>query len=139
MDLLIKKMEQIDMKKIKYHVREIDKLCPKRDMKMKKTTERYHKKTRGNKKRSNKRNNNCACGNCIAKEKHWMNYTNIEEEEEWLVDSGATAHVTNIEKYMFNKIKDRSVIVVGTGDYILREIGMRIGADDDAHMSTLRK
>ena len=39
----------------------------------------------------------------------------IKEEEEWLVDSGATAHLTNTEKYLFNKVKDRSVIVVGTG------------------------
>ena len=65
--------------KIKYHAREIDKLCAKRDMKMKKTTERYHKKTKGNKKRSKKRNNNCTCGNYIAKDKHWINYTNIDK------------------------------------------------------------
>ena len=29
------------------------------------------------------------------KEKHWISYTNIDEEEEWLADSGATAHMTN--------------------------------------------
>ena len=115
MDLFVRTMEQIDMKKIEYHAREIDKLCANRDMVMKKTTERYHKNTKGNKKRKKRKNNNCTCGNYILKQKHWINYTNIEEEEEWLVDSGATAHVTNIEKYMFNKIKDRSVIVVGTG------------------------
>ena len=30
-------------------------------------------------------------------------------------DNGATAHVTNKEKYMFNKVRDRNVILVGTG------------------------
>ena len=48
--------------------------------------------------------------------KHWVNYTNIEEKEEkLLVDSGTTVHITNTEKYIFNKVKDRSVMVVGTG------------------------
>ena len=46
-DLLVRTMEQIDMKKIKYHAQEIDKLCDKRNMMMKKTTERFHKKTKG--------------------------------------------------------------------------------------------
>ena len=32
-----------------------------------------------------------------------------------LADSGATVHVTNSERNLFNKIKDRSTIVVGTG------------------------
>ena len=49
------------------------------------------------------------------KEKHWINYTNVEAEEEWLADSGATTHVSNTEHYMFNKVEDSSMIVVGTG------------------------
>ena len=57
----------------------------------------------------------CSCGNYIIKETHWINYTNIEEEEEWLADSGATAHITNAENYVFNKVKHRSVIVVAKG------------------------
>ena len=32
-----------------------------------------------------------------------------------VADSEATTHITNTEKYMFNKIKDRSTIVVETG------------------------
>ena len=114
-NLLVRKMEQIDMKKIEYHSREIDKLFAKRESIMKKTTERYHEKMKRNKKRIKKKNKNYTCGNYITKDKHWINYTNIDEEEEWLADSGATLYVTNTEKYMFNKIKDRSVIVVGTG------------------------
>ena len=62
-----------------------------------------------------KKDEACRCENYIIKEKHWINYTNIEEDEELLVDSGTSAHVTNTEKYMFNKVKDRIVIVVGTG------------------------
>ena len=114
-DLLVRTMEQIDMKKIKYYAREIEKLCAKRGIIMKKISENYHKKTKGKKKRNKKKNNNCTHKTYIAKEKDWINYTNIEEEEEWMADSGATAHVTNTEKYTFNKIKDWSVIVVGTG------------------------
>ena len=30
-------------------------------------------------------------------------------------DNGATEHVSNTKRYMFNKVKERSVIVVGTG------------------------
>ena len=82
---------------------------------MNRTTERQHKKTKGNKKYSKKRNNNCICGIYIMKEKHWINYTNVEAEEEWLADSGATTHVSNTEHYMFNKVEDSSMIVVGTG------------------------
>ena len=49
------------------------------------------------------------------KEKHWINYSNNKEEPTWLANSVATAHVINSNKYMFNKMKDRSIIVFGTG------------------------
>ena len=115
MDQLIRTMEQIDIKKIKYHAREIDRLCDTRNIIMNRTTELQHKKTKGNKKNNKKKNNKCSCGQYIMTEKHWINYTNIEEEEEWLADSGATAHITNTEKYIFNKVQNRSVMVLGTG------------------------
>ena len=49
---------------------------------MNRTTERHHKKKEGNKKNKKKKNKECSCGNYVMKEKHWINYTNIEEEEE---------------------------------------------------------
>ena len=44
-----------------------------------------------------------------------MNNIDVQQEEKWLADSGATVHVTNLEQYLFNKSKDRSTIVVVTG------------------------
>ena len=55
----------------------------------------------------------CKLCDRILQQKHQVNFANDETVEEWLADSGASAHLTNSEKYMFNKGKDRSVIVVG--------------------------
>ena len=41
-------------------------------------------------------------------------YVDVQQEEKWLADSRTTVHVANSEKYLFNKMKDRSTIVVGT-------------------------
>ena len=82
MDQLVREMEHIDIKKIKYHVHEVDKLCNKRNMIINRTAKRHHEKTKGNKIKSKKENNNCICGNYIMKAKYWINYTNVEEEEE---------------------------------------------------------
>ena len=58
---------------------------------------------------------NFDCGNKIMINKQWINNIDVQQEEKWLADSGATVHVTNSERYLFNKTKDRSTIVVGTG------------------------
>ena len=68
MDLLVKTMEQINIREIEYHAQGIDKLCAKRDMRMKKTTERYHKKTKETRKEIRRETTNCICGTYIAKE-----------------------------------------------------------------------
>ena len=47
--------------------------------------------------------------------KQWINNIDVEQEEKWLADSGATLYVSNSKKYLFTKTKDRSTIVVGTG------------------------
>ena len=39
-------MDQLDIKKIKYHAREIDRLCDKKNMIMNRTAERHHKTIR---------------------------------------------------------------------------------------------
>ena len=57
----------------------------------------------------------CDYENEILRSKHWIKDIETKKEEKWLADSGATTHVTNTEKYLFNKIKDRSTIVIGTG------------------------
>ena len=68
-----------------------------------------------NKYKWDKMKENCDCGNKIMMNKQWINNVNIQQEEKWLANSGATIHVTNLERYLLNKIKDRSTIVVGTG------------------------
>ena len=47
--------------------------------------------------------------------KQWINNIDMQQEENWLADSVATIYVTNLEGYYFNKTKDRSTIMVGTG------------------------
>ena len=39
----------------------------------------------------------------------------MQQEEKWLANSGATIYGTNSERHLFNKTKDGSTIVVGTG------------------------
>ena len=74
---------------------------------MNQTTKRYCK-IRNEPRKTNKHNvKGCSCGNYSMKEKRWMTYTNIDEEEQ-LADCGATAYVTgNTKKNVCNKVKDR--------------------------------
>ena len=39
----------------------------------------------------------------------------MQQWEKWLAGSGATGHVTNLDRYLFNKTKYTSTIMVGTG------------------------
>ena len=47
--------------------------------------------------------------------KYWIHSIQSRTNESWLADSGASVHVTNSCKKMFNVIDDDSTIVVGTG------------------------
>ena len=58
---------------------------------------------------------NCDCGNKIMMNKQWIKNIVVQQEEKWLADSGATVHITNSEKYLFNKTKNKSTIVVEIG------------------------
>ena len=62
-------MEQIDIKKIKYHAQKLDRLCDRRNLIINQTTRRHHKKKKGNKKNKQKKNKECSCGNYIMKKK----------------------------------------------------------------------
>ena len=58
---------------------------------------------------------NYDCGNKILINKQCINNIDMQQEEKWLANRGATLHMTNLERYLFKKIKDRSTIVVGIG------------------------
>ena len=54
--------------------------------------------------------------NKIMMNKQWINNVDVQQEEKWLADCGAKLYITNPKKYLFNKTKDRSIIVVSTGN-----------------------
>ena len=115
MDCLVKDMETLNIQKIAYHEREIKKLCKQRNKNLKRKTKLYHgKKNRKIKDMFTKKEFQ-ELHDRIERKRHWVNFAKIENDEEWLADSGASAYMTNSEEYIFNKVKDRSIIVVITG------------------------
>ena len=112
MDELVKLIDEMDLEKIQDYAKKIDRLCNARNTGL----TRLRKNVKKNKKNKwIKKKANCDCKNEMMMNKQWKNNTNVQQEETWLADSGATLHVTNSERNLFNKIKGRSTIVVETG------------------------
>ena len=109
---LVNPIDEIDLEKIQIRAQGINGLCNARNMRIIKP--RKDKKKR-KKNKLIKMKENCDCGNKIMMNKQWINNIDVQQEEKWLANSGATVYMTNSERYLFNKIKDRSTIVVGTG------------------------
>ena len=107
----MKLIDNIDLESIQGQAQEIDRLRNARNIQTMKPKKAIKKKKKN---KWIKMKENCDCGNKIMTNKQWTNNNDVQQEEKWLADSGATVHVTNSEKYLFNKMKGRSTIVVGS-------------------------
>lgn len=109
MDELVEQIGSLDVEAIRDHTNQIDKICSKRDNVMRR---KYNKRDVDRKMEKELRK---AFVKPASKKKYWINSVNSSDNESWLADSGASVHVTNSSKYLFNVIDDNSSIIVGTG------------------------
>ena len=109
MDELVEQIGSLDINAIRDHTHQIDKICSKRDKVMRR---KYNKR---NVDRRTEKELRKAFVKPASKQKYWINSINSCENESWLADSGASVHVTNSSKYLFNVVDDNSSIIVGTG------------------------
>ena len=109
MDDLVEQIGSLNIDAIRDHTNQIDKICSKRDNVMRR---KYNKR---NVDRRIEKELRKAFVKPASKKKYWIQSVNSSDNESWLADSGASVHVTNSSKYLFNVIDDNSSIIVGTG------------------------
>ena len=109
MDELVEKIESPDINAIRDHTNQIDKICSKRDNLI------HCKNNKRNADQRMEKELRKAFVKPVSRKKYWINSVNSNDNESWLADSGASVHVTNSCKYLFNVTKDNSSIIVGTG------------------------